>query len=136
MSRNRPGVRSRSTADFAWSGPVQHTRGSVNRNQTFAAPGAREAVATEAAPVGLDLSVYPNPVRDRATVAVDLPEVAGVRAEVFDALGRRVATVEAGRLGAGFQSVPLDLGAVPAGLYIVRVTVGGEVATQTITVVR
>ncbi|MEM7789473.1 MAG: endonuclease [Bacteroidota bacterium] len=123
-------------ADFAWAGPVQHTRGSVNRNQTFAAPGAREAVATEAVPAGLSVAVYPNPVRDRATVAVDLPEVAGVRAEVFDALGRRVATVEVGRLGAGFQSVALDLGAVPAGLYVVRVTAGSEVATQTLTVVR
>ena len=55
---------------------------------------------------------------------------------MFDALGRHVATVEAGRLGAGFQSVALDLTQAPTGLYVVRVQAGTQVVSRTVTVVR
>ena len=125
--------------DFAWSAPQRHTRGSVNRGQTLTRTaaartdleiaGAAERVAT------FDVAVYPNPVRDRATVAVELVAATDVTVEVYDALGRRVSESVAA-LGAGFQSVPLDARALPAGVYVVRVRAGAEMATSRITVVR
>ena len=83
----------------------------------------------------------PNPVRDRTAVAVDLPWPADVRVEVFDVTGRQVLAAE-GRVGAGTgQSVALDAGALPAGLYVYRLTAtapGGEAASAAgrLTVVR
>ena len=125
-----------SYGDFAWSGPQAHTRGSENAGQTFTAPGARQPVATEVAPsAGLDVAVYPNPTTGPVTVAVELAAPAEVRAEVYDALGRRVAAADA-RLGVGFGSVPVDLTGLPAGVYVVRVVASEVAASRVVTVVR
>ncbi len=130
-----------SYADFSWAGPQAHTRGSVNAGQTFTTPGSRQAVAAEGRPVaddagaGLDVAVYPNPATGPVTVAVELAAPAEVRAEVYDALGRRVAAADA-RLGAGFGSVPVDLTGLPAGVYVVRVAAGEAIASRVVTVAR
>ena len=130
--------------DFAWSGERRHTRGTVNRGQTFepaagqGAAGARLAGAVPGGtgrPAALAVSVYPNPVRGRATVAVGVAAGGEVRAEAYDALGRRVASSGA-RVGPGMGTVPLDLSGLPAGVYLVRVTAGAETATRAVTVVR
>ncbi len=128
-------------SDFAWAPPAPHTGGSINGDQVVTPPGPRRATGRDDdVPAAVDeriaVTVYPNPVRDRATVAIDLAEAADVRAEVFDALGRLVATASAGRFGAGFRSVLLDLSGAPAGLYVVRVTAGGAVVSHTVTVAR
>ena len=122
-------------ADFTWTGPTGHSRGSLNGGQS----SATVATSGEGLPNGglrLDAQVFPNPTRGRTTLALDLGQAADVRADVFDALGRYVATVEAGRLGAGFQSVALDLTQAPTGLYVVRVQAGTQVVSRTLTVVR
>ena len=122
------------SADFTWAAPQPHTRGEPNLGQTFVDP--RTPTAAEDGPDAvLEATVFPNPARDRATVSLRLPAAAAVRAEVFDALGRRVAAADAS-LGAGFQTVPLALADLPAGLYVVRVTAGDDVAVRRLTVVR
>jgi len=46
--------------------------------------------------------VVPNPVRGRATFAIDVPEAAGrVELALYDLAGRRVRTLLAGALPAG-----------------------------------
>ncbi|WP_412063007.1 endonuclease [Rubrivirga sp. IMCC45206] len=126
-------------ADFSWSANVRHTRGSKNRGQTFGAAGAFTATADapgRGRAAALDVVLYPNPARDRTTLALSLTEATDVRADVFDTLGRLVTTVEAGRLGTGFQSLALDLAGAPAGVYVVRVALDGRVVTRPLTVVR
>jgi hypothetical protein len=84
----------------------------------------------------LDAQLFPNPSHGRTTLALDLREAAEVRADIFDALGRHVTMIDAGRLGAGFQSLPVDLAGAPTGLYIVRIQAGAEVVTRRLTLVR
>ena len=52
------------------------------------------------------------------TLALDGP--ARVRLAVYDALGREVAVLLDGPLGAGTHAAPFDGSALPAGVYVAR----------------
>ena len=94
-------------------------------------------VANEDAP-GLDLDVVaaPNPVRGAGTVSFGLAEGGDVRVDLFDTLGRRVATLAEGPFGAGRHTVEVGAEALPAGIYVVRVASSSGTRSSRITVVR
>ncbi|MEP0548031.1 MAG: T9SS type A sorting domain-containing protein [Rhodothermales bacterium] len=75
-------------------------------------------------PVGLAVSVAPNPARGRAVVRFTLAEAGPVRVAVMDVLGRRARSVDLGVRGAGAHTAALDLGGLAPGLYLVRVHTG------------
>ncbi len=91
------------------------------------------AVANEdeiAAPTGRVLDAYPNPFTDQTRLALTLDAPQQVSVEVYDALGRRVATLFEGIVGAGeARQFVFDGSGRPAGLYLVRVT--GETFAET-----
>ncbi|MDT7855895.1 penicillin acylase family protein [Rubrivirga sp. S365] len=94
------------------------------------------AVPSEPAPPGAAFgidAVYPNPSAARTTVAFSASGAA--RLDVFDALGRRVATLHDGPTRPG-QTATLDTGALPAGVYLVRLQGEGGAATRTLVVAR
>src|SRR5690606_31353273 len=96
-------------------------------------------VASEPALEGeesLGLEVAPNPARGAATVVLTLARPSEVSAGVYAVLGRRVAVLHEGPLGAGRHALALDGAALPPGVYVVRVAVGGEVAVRTVTLLR
>ena len=65
----------------------------------------------------------PNPSRGSATVALRVADAQAVRAELYDALGRRVATLFDGTVAAG-AALDLELrdAGLSAGAYVLRVT--------------
>lgn len=67
-------------------------------------------------------SVYPNPFNSTTTIefSVDGPET--IELALFDALGRRVAVLASGPMVAGEHRVVLQAGALPTGMYFVRLT--------------
>ena len=72
---------------------------------------------------------YPNPFNPTTTISFDLPEAASVSLEVYDMMGRRVATLVNGELGAGsyetIWNARSDAGApVASGVYIYRIQAG------------
>ncbi|MEL6771643.1 MAG: T9SS type A sorting domain-containing protein [Bacteroidota bacterium] len=79
---------------------------------------------------------YPNPGTGAVTVPVALVEPAGVRVAVVDVLGREVAVVTEGTRAAGTDMLTFETRGLPAGVYVVRATVGGVVATRRVTVAR
>ncbi|MEO1076817.1 MAG: T9SS type A sorting domain-containing protein, partial [Bacteroidota bacterium] len=81
-------------------------------------------------------SVYPNPVSTTATVGFTLPTSEDARVEVFDLLGRRVATLADGLRAAGEHSVTLDATGLPSGVYVVRLATPSATLTEHVTVVR
>jgi hypothetical protein len=65
-------------------------------------------------------AAYPNPFRDRSTLALDVAAAQDVTVELFDVLGRRVATVHDGPLAVGQHRVVIEAVGLPAGIYVVR----------------
>jgi hypothetical protein len=78
----------------------------------------------------------PNPSAGAARVAFTLPDAGPVRLSVYDARGREVATLVDRALAAGQHEAQVDAGALAAGVYVVRLTAGGDVQTQRWVVVR
>ena len=79
--------------------------------------------------VAVLLDPAPSPFRGRTRLRFRLAAAADVRLEVFDVLGRRVASL-AGAFGDGEHAVPLDGAALAPGLYVVRLEAAGEVRTR------
>jgi len=78
----------------------------------------------------------PNPARGLVRLAYQTPRSGPVRLDVVDVLGRLVAVVEDGERAAGTHAASFDASRVPAGVYVLRLRVGGVTRTQPITVVR
>ncbi len=99
--------------------------------------------AGEPAPPALAVSLHapwPNPTTGATRVRFELATPQQVDLAVFDALGRRVATLVATALPSGAQEVEWNgrAGAAPAspGIYVLRLAAGGTVATRTFAVAR
>ncbi len=82
------------------------------------------------------LEVYPNPSRSAATVSLTLDAASEVRVVVYDVLGRVVAVLHAGPLGAGEYALAFETEGLPAGIYLVRVESGEHRLTDRITLLR
>ena len=78
-----------------------------------------------------------RPLRDRPRFALRVSEGQHVRAEAFDALGRRVAVVFEGAAAPGAPTpLVFDGSALPPGPYLVRVTGEAFTTSARVTVAR
>ena len=80
--------------------------------------------------------VYPNPVRQSATVEYRLPESREVTVSVYDVLGRKVATPVEGKQPAGRHEAAVEASRLPSGTYFLRLEAGRFSATRKMTVTR
>ncbi|MEP0548228.1 MAG: T9SS type A sorting domain-containing protein [Rhodothermales bacterium] len=97
-------------------------------NSVDAEDEATPAVTALAAP-------FPNPTAGTTTLAFTLAELADVRLTVYDALGRRVATLADGPHASGTHEAAWGAG-LPAGTYVVRFETSEEAWTERVTLVR
>jgi hypothetical protein len=80
---------------------------------------------------------YPNPFRQKTTLAFDLPIAARTTVSVYNVLGQRVARLMNDRdLTPGSYTVSLSAGNLASGVYFVRLKAGRHQATRRIVVVR
>ena len=122
-------------ASYAFDSPAAETSDRFVLTVTPDVETAGEDAAPEA---GFALAaVFPNPVVAGARTVLEVHEAQQVRAEVVDALGRRVLVLFDGALGAGARQT-LDIGgaALPAGTYVLRVTGARFNATRMFSVAR
>ncbi|MEW6751017.1 MAG: T9SS type A sorting domain-containing protein [Candidatus Latescibacterota bacterium] len=123
----------------AGGGAVFRARYGVTRstlyggNPWWAFPDDPEA----AAPQGFSLAQgYPNPFNAATTLAFTVPHAARVRLQVFDGLGREVATLVDGAVSPGRHAVrfaPTDLA---TGVYFCRLQAEGFVQTRRLVLAR
>lgn len=79
--------------------------------------------------------VFPNPARDKATLSVALPTAQTLYLSLNDATGRALQAWTADQVTE--QNIPLDLRALPAGTYQLRVLCGnGEMVVKSVVVGR
>ena len=117
----------------------------ANSDPGFACSGAAPSAArngsdqlalTAGLPTSFALeSNYPNPFNPTTTIRFDVPEASDVRLEVYDLMGRRVATLVNGQMAAGRYEATWnarsDAGtAVASGIYLYRMQAGSFESVQ------
>lgn len=78
----------------------------------------------------------PNPVSYETRVAFELADAGHARLTVYDCAGRRVTTLVNRELGAGLHQAEWSdgVGALPAGIYFMRLEAAGEASTTKVVV--
>jgi hypothetical protein len=95
---------------------------------------ALESLSGVAVPAGrpgrVTLRCSPNPFNPLGRVLFSLPVAAQARLTAHDLMGRRVALLMEGRLGAGEHEARFDGAGLPSGLYLLRLELDGVSAGQ------
>jgi hypothetical protein len=86
--------------------------------------------------LGYDLAISPNPVEQTAQIRVSVPETQHATVALYNTLGQQVARIYDGTLTPGETSFELNVEALPAGTYLVKVTSGTYTAVQRVIVTR
>ncbi|RMF10244.1 MAG: T9SS C-terminal target domain-containing protein [Candidatus Neomarinimicrobiota bacterium] len=73
---------------------------------------------------------YPNPFNPVTSLKYDLPETAPVKITVHNVLGEVVATLVDQQRPAGQYTLQWDAGALPSGMYLIRMETGTFTATR------
>jgi hypothetical protein len=81
-------------------------------------------------------ALFPSPARGSVTLRYELSESSPARIEIYNLLGQHVRTVLDRRQRGGRYEETLDLSGLASGTYLVRLTTGGTVQTERLTVVR
>jgi hypothetical protein len=106
-------------------------------NDTPGAPNAVVVANEPGTPASeLSLVVDNNPVSHHANIRFELPEAASVRLAVYDATGREIAILVDGDRAAGASNATLDAMSLAPGVYVLRLTAGGQSVSRSVTVVR
>jgi hypothetical protein len=79
------------------------------------------------------IKLYPNPATEKATIAIDLKEAKDVSIELYDLNGNLLkAATYANWLG--LSTVEMNTNQLNAGVYLVKVTIDGEISTKRLVV--
>jgi hypothetical protein len=100
--------------------------------KAFREAAVQNAVPDEHALIGS----YPNPFRERATVAYEVSEESPVRLVVYDLLGREVRTLVDETQSAGKKRATLQARSLSSGVYVFRLRVGDYTETGRLVHVR
>ena len=85
--------------------------------------------------VNLDQN-YPNPFNPSTVISYQLPVRSRVTLQVFDVLGREVATLVSGQVEAGYHQVTFNASNLSSGMYIYRLQAGNQVFTKKLTLIK
>ena len=83
--------------------------------------------------LGAEIRVFPNPVKDNLQVAIQAQRSGALSLSLLSLEGKTLQHQEQ-MIHTGFNRTRLEVGDLPAGMYILRLSTAGEVATQKIVV--
>ena len=75
------------------------------------------------------VSMYPNPVREKAMVSFNMNESARVSYQVFDMMGRMVKSETLGTFSDGKHDVEIAMEGLSSGAYVLRLNAGRNLST-------
>lgn len=91
--------------------------------------GVETVVGIEDNNVLTALNVFPNPTNGITNIVLATGQTSEVTIDVINVLGAQVRNIDLGTLPAGEQRVQMDLADLEAGMYLVNITVDGNVST-------
>lgn len=104
---------------------------------TLASADWISGVETEPLPLSLQLApVWPNPVRDGATVRYGMPRRGHAKVSLYSVRGERVAVLVDGDADAGWHSTQVESRRIASGVYFLRLEADGKVVSKKVMVVR
>jgi hypothetical protein len=135
------------TWPLAEAAGLAYTNAAVKNSATDGLPlgdpywftGAVTAVASQvsAVPVAFALEQnYPNPFNPATRIVFSLPKETQARLEIFDMLGRNVATLFNETKHAGQYSVDYDGSKLSSGIYIYRLSTPGMTMSKKMTLLK
>jgi rhodanese-related sulfurtransferase len=80
--------------------------------------------------------VSPNLIYSSAEISFAVPKDANVKIDVYDAVGRRVATIANGRFKAGYHTVTWNASDIANGIYFIHMKAGAFNQTRRVVVMR
>lgn len=115
----------------------QKTIGGINQGLSLFAYELSDPVGVNSIDKNeFELSVFPNPSVDAATVSFKLNAEEMVTVEVYNIVGSLVSTVDAGSKTAGAHSIKIDNSNLANGAYFVKLTVGNTVVSSKFNVIK
>ena len=88
-------------------------------------------------PTTFELSTnYPNPFNPTTSIRYGVPETSTIKLEVFDILGKRVATLVNTTMKPGYYTVQFNAVRLSSGVYFYRLTDGKHYLTQKMTLLK
>ncbi len=112
---------------------VYSNNGSYNFSSETRAADVQTAVGVEEEASATTFNVYPNPVEDVAWIDLNLGANEEVRLDVVNLIGQKVVSQDLGTMSSGQTRMPLDLGGLQSGIYLVTLTAGDTVSTLRVT---
>jgi len=79
---------------------------------------------------------YPNPFNPSTVIQYALPQPGAVRLNVYDMMGRKVATLVDGPKAAGYHQVVFDARHLGSGAYMYRLEAGNTVLARTLYLIK
>ena len=108
---------------------VQSAEGAPTNNpvvvQKWINPGVAEGPAS-AVPARMEVAARPSPARGRTVISYVLPRAGDLSLVAYDAAGRPVRTLAAGRRPAGRYTATWDARETATGIYFLKLASGGS----------
>lgn len=105
------------TATFSVSDPITGAFNSFSSDILIQFLSETESILTE----NLDVLIYPNPYKDRATLHLNIVKRTRVSIELIDELGRLVKTILDDKLTSGIHHLEWDASELRQGFYMIRI---------------
>jgi hypothetical protein len=80
------------------------------------------------------VSVYPNPMKDKANISIRLQNPSDIRIKVYSVTGQVVMNSEEGNIAKGEYNIPVDASTWEQGLYLYRIYADGQEFSGKLTV--
>jgi len=81
-------------------------------------------------------NVYPNPTSSVSTISFNLPEATSVKMEVYNTMGSLVYTNGTQSMNSGKQILSFNGAELPNGIYFVNLTIGNELVTKKVSLLK
>lgn len=99
-------------------------------------PVSNEDVLSETPKVLVLSQNYPNPFNPFTNITYQIPEAGQVQLQVYDMLGRKVATLVEGRVSVGSHTISFDASSLSSGLYIYRLITAKNAISKTMLLIK